>query len=122
MSIVGFIAALIPIGFNLVYSNPHTKNGTYWGETIHSWTCTWSFNGGKDSGDGTVVAVAGFARLCRETRASFALMCILLVLEFVLCVAAGAGWYLEVEMKKKREGIVSVAAAYAEEKPTDLFD
>ncbi|WEW54631.1 hypothetical protein PRK78_000051 [Emydomyces testavorans] len=115
-AIGGFIAALIAVIFTLVYTNPRTVNGTYRGETIHSWTCTWGFANGKDVNGDKIDGVVNFAQLCRETRASFTLMCILLLLQFMLCVSAGAGWFLEIEVKKKRDEGAAAAGGFQSEK------
>ncbi|KAI1936221.1 hypothetical protein LOZ66_004678 [Ophidiomyces ophidiicola] len=102
VSAVGFFASLIAVTLSLVYTNPHSDNGTYEGETIHSWTCTWGIKDGRDARGEKIDPVKNFPRLCSETRASFALMCTLLLLQFALCISAGVGWKLEIGMKRKR--------------------
>ncbi|EEP78070.1 predicted protein [Uncinocarpus reesii 1704] len=64
ISIIGFVAALIAVVFTLIYTNPHSENGSYRGETINSWTCTWGF-GGRDADGVDIDAVADFPQLFR---------------------------------------------------------
>ncbi|PGG98193.1 hypothetical protein AJ80_09571 [Polytolypa hystricis UAMH7299] len=104
-SFVGFagvVVSIISVALSSALANPHTVDGTELGETINTWTCKWSFADGKDHIGDAVDATDGFGRYCRETRASFALMCVLIVLEVVFLGATGCGYWLEAKMGKKR--------------------
>ncbi|KAK2751070.1 hypothetical protein FQN57_000145 [Myotisia sp. PD_48] len=107
-AVTGVVAAVAAVLISVVANNPHyADGGARLGETIYSWTCTWGYAGGVDDITGEKIqAVAGFARICQESRASFTMMCILVALEFASCVLAGAGWWLEIDMNKKRKDAV----------------
>ncbi|EFR04217.1 hypothetical protein MGYG_07224 [Nannizzia gypsea CBS 118893] len=99
----GFIASVAAVATSVIAYNPHyTDGGAQLGQTINSWTCTWSYGGGVDSEGIQIPPVSNFNRLCRETRASFAIMCVMIAVQFLSCLSAGCGWWLEVEMNKKR--------------------
>lgn len=97
VALTGFTASIIAVSFTTVYTNPRVDEGTRKGETLRSWTCTWSFNGGDKS-----EVVDDFGRLCRETEASFVIMCVLVAMQFAFCLLAGSGWWLEKDVRQKR--------------------
>ncbi|EGE80582.1 hypothetical protein BDDG_03523 [Blastomyces dermatitidis ATCC 18188] len=106
----GLIAAIAAIAFTTTITDPRVNNGDSVGETIRTWTCKWGYAEGLDEDGKPVDATDEFGRLCRETHASFALMCVLIVLEAVLGVAALLGWWMEFGMERKRGVVVGVEA------------
>lgn len=99
----GFVASVAAVATSVIAYNPHyTDGGAQLGQTLNSWTCTWSFGEGVDSDGAKISPVVNFGRLCRETRASLAILCVLIAVQFLSCLSAGCGWWLEVEMNKKR--------------------
>ncbi|OJD22551.1 hypothetical protein ACJ73_06100 [Blastomyces percursus] len=106
----GLIAAITAIAFTTTVTDPRVNNGDSVGETIRTWTCKWGYAEGLDEDGKPVDPTDEFDRLCRETHASFALMCVLIVLEAVVGVAALLGWWMEFGMERKREVVVGVEA------------
>ncbi|KAK2861457.1 hypothetical protein FQN49_004174 [Arthroderma sp. PD_2] len=99
----GFVATVAAVATSVIAYNPHlSAGGAQLGQTLSPWTCTLSFTGGVDRNGDEIKPVPKFSRLCGETRASFAIMCVLIVVQFLSCLSAGCGWWLEVEMSKKR--------------------
>ncbi|KAF3481088.1 Swr1p complex component Swc5 [Arthroderma uncinatum] len=99
----GFIATVAAVSTSVIAYNPrYSAGGAQLGQTLNSWTCTWGFADGVDADGAKIAPVVNFGRLCRETRASFAIMCVLIVIQFLSCLSVGCGWWLEVEMNKKR--------------------
>ncbi|KAM5436316.1 hypothetical protein MferCBS31731_006009 [Microsporum ferrugineum] len=99
----GFVAVVAAVSTSVIAYNPHySDGGAQLGQTLNSWACTWSFAGGVDPEGAKISPVVNFNRLCGETRASFAVMCVLIVFQFLACISAGCGWWLEVEVNKKR--------------------
>ncbi|KLJ11815.1 hypothetical protein EMPG_13033 [Blastomyces silverae] len=108
VALSGLVAAITAVAFTTVVTDPRVNNGDSVGETIRTWTCKWGYADGLDEDGKPVDATDGFGRLCRETHASFALMCVLIVLEAVLGVAALLGWWMEFGMERKRGVVVGV--------------
>ncbi|OJD19624.1 hypothetical protein AJ78_00481 [Emergomyces pasteurianus Ep9510] len=108
VALSGLIAAIAAIAFTSTVTDPRINQGDNVGETIRTWTCKWGYADGRDGEGKPVEATDEFGRLCRETHASFALMCVLIVLEAVLGVAAALGWWLEFGMERKRGVVLGV--------------
>ncbi|PGG99711.1 hypothetical protein GX51_06163 [Blastomyces parvus] len=110
VAVSGLIAAITAIAFTTTVTDPRVNKGDSVGETIRTWTCKWGYAEGLDEDGKPVDATDEFGRLCRETHASFALMCVLIVLEAILGVAALLGWWMEFGMERKRGVVVGVEA------------
>ncbi|EDN05597.1 hypothetical protein I7I51_05963 [Histoplasma capsulatum] len=108
VALSGLIAAIVSVAFTTVVTDPRVNNNDNVGETIHTWTCKWGYADGLDEEGRPVDATDGFGRLCRDTHASFALMCVLIVLEAALGVASLLGWWMEFGMERKRGVVVEV--------------
>ncbi|EEH34217.2 hypothetical protein PAAG_05266 [Paracoccidioides lutzii Pb01] len=102
VALSGLIAAISAIAFTSTVTDPRMNNGDNVGETIRTWTCKWGFPGGVDTHGKPVNATDAFGRLCRETHTSFSLMCVLIVLQAILGVAAAFGWWMDFGMERKR--------------------
>ncbi|GLI72086.1 hypothetical protein PoHVEF18_000254 [Penicillium ochrochloron] len=93
----GFITALIGIIFTIYRPSASYPSGFSDGETLHSWTCKW------DSSSGSTSSPVHFSRDCHETRAGFAMLCVLLGLEILMGLAAAAGTWSQRDVSRRRE-------------------
>ncbi|KAJ5205012.1 uncharacterized protein N7498_005891 [Penicillium cinerascens] len=96
-AIAGFITALIGLLFIIYLPSSTYPSGFSENETLHSWTCKWKTN------TGNTPAPIHFTRDCQETRAGFALLCVLLGLEIAMGVGAALGSYFQRDVSRRRE-------------------
>ncbi|OOQ86918.1 hypothetical protein PEBR_19172 [Penicillium brasilianum] len=93
----GFLTSLIGIVFIIYRPSASYPSGFSEGETLHSWTCKW------DSSSGTTSSPVHFARDCHETRAGFAMLCVLLGFEILMGLAAAAGTWSQRDVSRRRD-------------------
>ncbi|KAJ5676532.1 uncharacterized protein N7477_002165 [Penicillium maclennaniae] len=96
-AIAGFITALIGLLFTIYLPSSTYPVGFTENETLHSWTCKW-----KNNTSSTTIPVH-FTRDCHNSRAGFALLCVLLGLEIVMGVGAALGSYFQKDVSRRRE-------------------
>lgn len=95
-ALTGFTTALIGLLFVIyrpgsTYPSGFTKN-----ETLQSWTCKWQ------PASNHAIAPINFSRDCHDTRAGFALLCMVLGMEILMGMSAVAGSYLQRNMSRQR--------------------
>ncbi|KAJ5450747.1 uncharacterized protein N7458_007196 [Penicillium daleae] len=93
----GFITSLVGIIFVIYRPSASYPSGFSQGETLHSWTCKWK------SSNGSTSTPIHFTRDCHETRAGFALLCVLLGLEILMGLAAAAGTLSQRDVSRRRD-------------------
>ncbi|KAL1953127.1 hypothetical protein VTO42DRAFT_3562 [Malbranchea cinnamomea] len=112
VSLISLACSCVAIGIHMVFENPREYNGVILGETIHSWTCTWSFSHvheytDRDEPPEHIEGVKDFGPLCQETRVALGMTSTLIALDFFFCVSAAIGWWLEKVMIQKRSAAVA---------------
>lgn len=104
VSVSGFVTALVGVLFALYLPSSTYPPGFTVNETLQSWTCKWA-DPPKVAGARVMVsAPIHFARDCKDSRAGFVLLCVLLGLEAVMGFAAAAGYLLERNVAKENSG------------------
>jgi hypothetical protein len=93
----GFITSLVGIIFMIYRPSASYPSGFSQGETLRSWTCKWK------SSNGSTSTPIHFTRDCHETRAGFALLCVLLGLEILMGLAAAAGTLSQRDVSRRRD-------------------
>ncbi|KAJ5167484.1 uncharacterized protein N7482_006265 [Penicillium canariense] len=93
----GFITALIGITFTIYRPSASYPSGFTENETLRSWTCKWTVS------NETTSTPIDFSRDCHDTRAGFALLCVLLGLEILMGLAAAAGTWFQRDVSRLRD-------------------
>ena len=96
-ALTGFITALTGVLFIMYLPSSSYPTGFTVNETLYSWTCKW-----KTSSGGTATPI-DFARDCHDTRAGFALLCVLLGLEILMGISAAVGTFFQRNVGRRRE-------------------
>jgi hypothetical protein len=106
VAVSGLITATICVAFAIhLPASPHPTGFTT-SETIHSWSCKWQSIGSVNAtslNGGPLSAPSGFSTICKESRASFILLSVLIGLEVIMGISAVAGHLFELSVVKKRK-------------------
>lgn len=94
VAVSGLITAIVCVAFAIHLPAGSHPTGFTNSETIQSWSCKWQ----STASNGT----SGFSTICKESRAGFVLLSILIGLEVLMGVAAVAGHLLDMSVEKKR--------------------
>ncbi|CAG7988662.1 unnamed protein product [Penicillium olsonii] len=97
LAFAGFVTALVTVLFTIYRPSSNHPAGFNTNETLHSWTCKW-----KTGTDGTSIP-RHFERDCMNTRAGFALMCVLIGMEMLMGIVAAAGTWFQRDVSRRRE-------------------
>ncbi|CAG8154636.1 unnamed protein product [Penicillium olsonii] len=97
LAFAGFVTALVTVLFAIYRPSSNHPAGFNTNETLHSWTCKW-----KTGTDGTSIP-RHFERDCMNTRAGFALMCVLIGMEMLMGIVAAAGTWFQRDVSRRRE-------------------
>ena len=101
----------------IIYSHPHEESGTYHGQTLHSWTCTWSYSPvheytDRDAAPEKIDGVKDFARLCAQTKVSIAATSVLIAGSMVFAMLGSRAFQMQRFMKMKRDAAARARAWY----------
>jgi hypothetical protein len=106
VAVSGLITATVCVAFAIhIPASPHPTGFTT-SETIHSWSCKWQSIGSVNAtsmNGGSLGAPSGFSTICKESRAGFILLSVLIGLEVIMGIAAIAGHLFELSVAKKRK-------------------
>ncbi|CRG89205.1 hypothetical protein PISL3812_06241 [Talaromyces islandicus] len=105
VAISGLITATISVAFAIHLPASTHPIGFTTSETIHSWSCKWQSIGSVNAtslNGGPLGAPSGFSTICKESRAGFILLSVLIGLEVIMGIAAIAGHMFDLSVAKKR--------------------
>lgn len=106
VAVSGLITATVCVAFAIHLPASPYPAGFTTSETIQSWSCKWQSIGSVNAtslNGGSLGAPSGFSTICKESRAGFILLCILIGLEVIMGIAAVAGHLLDLSVAKKRK-------------------